>query len=114
MHQGLSVKEFEDWPPYVDGSLDAGLWCLHAISGRGDSYTLEELAHVCGCSYEWIRKLETQALRRMKLALRHQTGTLNDQELLQLTRDICQSCDANAEDARTFFRTDPDGKTPKR
>lgn len=114
MHQGLSIKPFDDWPPFEDGSLDAGLWCLAQVSLDGARFDLEEIAEVCDCSVEWVRKLEEEALRRLKLKLRHATRSLSDGELKELTTDILQSLDARSQDARTGLRTDVEGKTPIR
>src|SRR6185369_370815 len=124
MHQGLSVKEFEDGEPDREKLLqgirewilrqpkrfrfDLGLNRLSEITNRGETWTLDEIAYACDCTYEWVRKKQVQALSHLKRELRHQTGTLNDEELKQLIQDICQSCDAQAQDARTFFRTDTD------
>ena len=35
-----------------DGSFDAGLWALEQIAIRGEVFSLEEIAIVCGCSHE--------------------------------------------------------------
>ncbi len=50
----------------LDGSIDAGLFILEAITPRGVTLTQEEIAYVCGCSKGYIWLLEKQALQKLR------------------------------------------------
>lgn len=84
----VSVKPFEDFPDYEDGSLDAGLWALRAVALPHSEFTLEEIAEVCGVSIEWIRKLEERALSRARLKLSQKRLTRGGSELDLLRSEI--------------------------
>jgi transcriptional regulator len=49
-----------------DGSIDAGLLLLAAVTPRGVTWTQEEIAFVCGCSRGYIWLLEKQARAKIR------------------------------------------------
>ena len=49
-----------------DGSIDAGLDLLCAVTPRGVVRTLDEIAHACGCSRGNIWLLEQSALKKLR------------------------------------------------
>lgn len=53
-----------------DGSIDAGLFLLSAITPRGVELTQREIAFVCGCSPGYIYWLEKSAIKKIGLALK--------------------------------------------
>lgn len=53
----------------VDGSRDAGLVILSALTERGETRTLEDIAFVCGCTKQNIQNIEKNALRKIKAEL---------------------------------------------
>jgi DNA-binding XRE family transcriptional regulator len=53
-----------------DGSVDAGLAVLLAVTPRGVTYTQEEIAFVCGCSRANIYSIEKRAMQKLKRACR--------------------------------------------
>lgn len=73
------AKPDDDNPPYADGSMDAGLWCMAQLA---PPYTRSEIAYVCDCSREWVRILEERALRkvlrRLKIAMEGEEITLEN------------------------------------
>lgn len=50
----------------ADGSIDAGLLVLEMITPRGETWTQEDIATVCGCSRGYIWLLEKQARAKIK------------------------------------------------
>lgn len=50
-----------------DGSIDAGLLLLTMILPRGVELSLPEIAYVCGCSPTIIKRLESSALRKLRV-----------------------------------------------
>jgi DNA-directed RNA polymerase sigma subunit (sigma70/sigma32) len=52
-----------------DGSIDAGLHLLAALTPRGVERTQAEIAFVCGCSMQNIQQIERRALRKIRAAL---------------------------------------------
>ena|SRR5688500_10460317 len=93
-----------DYPPFADGSLDAGLWALSQIAEEGERFSLYAIGEVCGCSHEWIRLLEERALKKVRLRLRHELGMLDERDL---TRENTLT------DSRTGL-IDGGGQTPVR
>lgn len=53
----------------ADGTIDAGLLVLEMITPRGETWTQEDIAHVCGCSRGYIWLLEKQARAKMRQRL---------------------------------------------
>jgi hypothetical protein len=53
-------------PEYRDGSVDAGLLMLLALTPRGMTRTHEEIAFVCGCSKGYIWHVEKRARLKMR------------------------------------------------
>jgi hypothetical protein len=94
----LTLKEFDDFPDYEDGSFDAGLLALAMVAEPNEQFSLEAIAEVCGCSYEWIRLLERQALRKLRRALRHNTGSLSFEEEQDLKDELFAACAAKDRD----------------
>ena len=73
-----------EFPPYRDGSVDAGLWALAQVSRNGVRYSLYEIAFVCGCSAEWVRQIEERAIKKMRDRLRRKIEIWDPS---QLTRE---------------------------
>lgn len=60
------VNKFPDDEEITDGSLDAGLVVLSAITPRGVELSLEDIAYVCGCNRQDIWHIERRAMRKLK------------------------------------------------
>lgn len=74
-------KDDLEFPPFEDGSFDAGLWALSQIAEEGESFSLFAIGEVCGCSQEWIRQLEERALAKLRMGLRRRIGMLDAKDL---------------------------------
>jgi transcriptional regulator len=62
-----------------DGSVDAGLFLLLAVTPRGVTWTQEEIATACGCSIQNIQYLERRAMEKIRRAVsRQQFRVLED------------------------------------
>jgi len=55
-----------------DCHIDLGLSILSAIAVPGVSYTYDEIAAFCGCSWQAIQHIEEKALRKIRIRLREQ------------------------------------------
>lgn len=100
-------KKHADYPKYRDGSIDAGIYALHAcrkeivkVDGKRIERTaplqLEAIAYVCGCSEEWMRQLEARALGRLLRGLRHEMSALTEEETEELRQQILEILDGQS------------------
>ncbi len=62
----LTLKTFEDDPPFKDGTVDAGLWALEQITKhRGQTWTYEEIGIACGVSTQRVNFIAQKALEKL-------------------------------------------------
>lgn len=59
-----------------DGSIDAGLVVLLAVTPRGHTWTQQEIADVCGCARGLIWNIEDRAMKKLKKAYERQLPEL--------------------------------------
>jgi hypothetical protein len=83
----IELKPFEDFPPFEDGSIEAGLWCLMMISQPNEEWTLEAIAEACGVSFQAIHQIEQNALRKLRKELSRRKLTGAQDSEFELLRD---------------------------
>lgn len=72
----------------------------------GEAFSLHAIAEVCGCSHNWIHKVERRALGKLLRGLRHSTGSLSESEERGLADEYSESVEAViGEDAVDTFST---------
>jgi hypothetical protein len=55
-----------EFPPYKDGSFNAGLWCLAQVAEPEEIFSREAIAEVCGCTQQNIARIENRVLKKMR------------------------------------------------
>jgi len=83
----MSAREIK--PP--DGSIDAGLSLLLAVTPRGHTRTAEEIAFVCGCSMQNIQQIEYRAMSKLRQAFASRRFVLEVLHELEIDRPSFQT-----------------------
>jgi len=52
--------------PHHKGEIDVGLDVLCRLATEGETLTITEIAHVCGCSAQRIYEIQQKALEKAK------------------------------------------------